>query len=575
MTNEAARPTVVLLGNGPVGQTTALMLARWGIGSLILDSRPGRDPIGSKAICQQRDVLEAWDSIGVGRQLADEGVTWGCARTFYRDHEVFVQTFVDRGASSFPPFVNISQARTEELLEAQVQANELIEVRWNHNVDSVRQDATRTYIDLTTPQGKAVVEADYCVVALGSRAGSIREQLGISFEGRSFEDKFLICDIQADLPDWAHERRFYFDPEWNPGRQVLIHPCPDATFRIDWQVPGDYDLAAEEASGGLDQRIRQIIGNTEYAITWKSVYRFHSRLADRMRAGRVLLAGDAAHIVSPFGARGLNSGVADAENAAWKLAFVIKGWASVDLLETYHDERHAAAAENIDVTTSTMDFLVPQNDEQADFRTHILSACASDEELRPHVDSGRLAEPFWYTNSPLITPDPGRPFAGRPQKGTVPQPGPGVLLPDTPVAVAGAGITRLRQMARDGLLLLLGDLVDPDEVRDRVSMETPVPTRVERISSIDSTGALAGATRPSPHDIWVVRPDAYVSAVIDSRNRDLLGSALRIAVGLRTILIQFIRAFHANRRSDGSSASSYETDSTRGSWLSCATERGL
>ncbi|WP_256278475.1 FAD-dependent monooxygenase [Rhodococcus erythropolis] len=531
MTNEAVHPPVVVLGNGPVGQTTALMLARWGIRSLILDNRPERDPIGSKAICQQRDVLEAWDAIGVGRQLADEGVTWGCARTFYRDDEVFAQTFVDQGASSFPPFVNISQARTEELLDVQIAASDLVEVRWNHHVDGVRHDDSRTYVDVTTPQGHVVVEADYCVVALGSRAGRIREQLGISFEGRSFDDKFLICDIRADLPDWAHERRFYFDPEWNPGRQVLIHPCPDSTYRIDWQVPGDYDLAAEEASGDLDRRIRQIIGDVEYTITWKSVYRFHSRLADRMRMGRVLLAGDAAHVVSPFGARGLNSGVADAENAAWKLAFVIKGWASADLLETYHDERHAAASENIDVTTATMDFLVPQNKVQSDFRTRILSACASQEQLRSHVDSGRLAEPYWYTTSPIITPDPGYPFAGRPPKGSVPQPGPGILLPDTPIDSAfTSGATRLRQIARDGLLLLVGEAVDAGELRDRAATATPVPTRVERFASLDNTGALIDAMRPAPHEIWVIRPDSYVSAVLDSRQPELLGPALQRAV---------------------------------------------
>ncbi|MGW5151104.1 FAD-dependent monooxygenase [Rhodococcus koreensis] len=508
--------TVTVVGNGPVGQTTALLLARWGIPVTLLDARAERDPIGSKAICQQRDVLEVWDAIGVGRQLADEGVTWGCARTFHRDHELFAQTFVDRGISSFPPFVNISQARTEELLDERIAATPSIDVRWGHEATSVDQDETGVTITCRTDDGDRVVESDYAVVAVGSRGSAIRQQLGVTFDGRSFDDKFLICDIAADIPGWADERRFYFDPEWNPGRQVLIHPCPDSTFRIDWQVPGDYDLEAEERSGALDERIRKIIGDTDYRIVWKSVYRFHSRVANRMRVDRVLLAGDAAHIVSPFGARGLNSGVADAENAAWKLAFVLRGWADESLLETYHTERHAAAVENIAVTTATMDFLVPQSDEQHRHRRDVLTAAVTDPQARAHVDSGRLAEPFWYVESALTTIDPARPFAGRPDRGCTPAVAPGILVPDTPVTLRGGGGTRLRDIARNGILLLLGDGVDAAEIRTAALGAVHTPIRRVRLSEIDTTGVLTAALDAKPGEVWVIRPDAYVAAVTDT-----------------------------------------------------------
>ena len=146
--------------------------------------------------------------------------------------------------------------------------------------------------------------------------------------------------------------------------------------------------------------------------------------------GRVLLAGDCAHLMSPFGARGLNSGVADAENAAWKLAYVLRGWADESLLDTYHAERHAAAVENLDVTTATMNFLVPHNAEQRALRESVLVGAATDPALRARVDSGRFSEPFWYVDSPLTTPDVTRPFAGRPPRGQVPPPGPGILVPD-------------------------------------------------------------------------------------------------------------------------------------------------
>ena len=494
---------VLVVGAGPVGQTTALLLARWGLPVVVLDARPARDLVGSKAICQQRDVLDVWESVGVGAEVARRGVTWTTARTFHRDHEVFSFDFVDRGQSPFPPFVNVSQCLTEELLDEAIAGQPLIEVRWGCAVEGVDQDDDG--VTLRCADG-GEHRGSHAVVCAGSRADVLRRELGLTFDGRTFGDQFLICDVRTDLPGWDTERRFYFDPEWNPGRQVLIHPCPDSTFRIDWQVPPDFDLAAEEASGGLDARIRQVVGDRPYEVVWKSVYRFHSRVVDRMRVGRVLVAGDAAHLVSPFGARGLNSGVLDAENAAWKIAFVRRGLAGDELLDSYHDERHAAAVENLDVTGATMRFLVPGSPAEAAHRLDVLERAATDPAARAQVDSGRLAEPFWYVDSPLTTPDPRRPFAGRPARGGVPEPAPGVLAPDVPVTVAGRPeITRLRHLAREGLTLLVGRDVDAPGAPG---------VAVHRIDDLDAGGLLTAALGARPDELWLLRPDAHVAAVL-------------------------------------------------------------
>ena len=522
---------VLVVGAGPVGQTTALLLARWGVPSVVLDKRPARDLVGSKAICQQRDVLDIWASVGAGEQIAAEGVTWTTARTFHRADELFAHTFADAGSSPFPPFVNLSQSRTEEILDERIAEEPLIDLRWGQEVTDL-----------------AAHSAPFTVLCTGA-AGALRRTLGVTFDGFSFDDRFLICDIRTDLPGWATERRFFFDPEWNPGRQVLVHPCPDGTFRIDWQVPADYDLDAEVASGALDQRIRAIIGDRPYEIVWKSVYRFHSRIASRMRVGRVLLAGDAAHLVSPFGARGLNSGVADAENAAWKIAHVGYGWAPEELLESYHAERHAAAAENLAVTTATMDFLVPPDPERAAHRADVLARAAVDPAARAHVDSGRLAEPFWYHESPLTTPDPTRPFGGRPARGEVPPPGPGVLAPDVPW-VPGApppcqqGDTpdvqcpqgdipdvgrpgsdppnRLRALARESFLVLITDGADPAAAH-AAARAVAAPVRVARLDP-----AVAAALGARPGEAWVLRPDAHVAAIVQTAD---LETALCRALG--------------------------------------------
>jgi 3-(3-hydroxy-phenyl)propionate hydroxylase len=289
------------------------------------------------------------------------------------------------------------------------------------------------------------------------------------------------------------------------------------------------------ASGALDGRIRQIIGEREYEIVWKSVYRFHSRCVDRMRCGRILIAGDAAHLVSPFGARGLNSGVADAENAAWKIAYVGRGWAPRALLESYHAERHAAARENIAVTTATMDFLVPPDERRARLRAEVLAAAAGDPQIRARVDSGRLAEPFWYVDSALTTPSAERPFSGRPARGQMPAAAPGVLLPDAPIRGPGDERNRVRALARDGFLLLTTAGVDDATVRDAVAAAAG-PVRVLALPEIDVDGTLNTALAGRPDEVWIIRPDAHIAAVLAAPATDEITAALHRAA-----------AFPANR----------------------------
>lgn len=519
---------VVIVGAGPVGQTTALLLARWGVPSTVLDQRLERDRVGSKALCQHRDVLDVWEAVGAGAAVAAEGVTWTTARTFHRDRELFSYVFSEPGRPAFPPFVNISQTRTEEILDERIALEPLVDVRWGHRVSALAQDGEGVDVECAVGDDTVRLRAPYVVVCAGARSDELRRLLGVSFAGQSFDDRFLIADIRADLPGWASERRFYFDPAWNPGRQVLIHPCPDSVYRIDWQVPADYDLAEETASGALDRRIRQIVGDADYEVVWSSVYRFHSRQVDRMRVGRVLVAGDAAHLVSPFGARGLNSGVADAENAAWKLAYVLHGWAPGTLLDSYHDERHAAAAENIAVTTATMDFLVPPDALRAARRADVLARAAHDEAVRAHVDSGRLAEPFWYVDSPLTSADPTRPFGGRPERGTVPPAAPGVLVPDAPVLAPDGERTRLRGLARDGFLLLLAPGATPETeqaVRDAAAAAAG-PARVLALAEVDPAGGLVAALGARAGEVWVIRPDAHVAAVLDRPDTDRVAAVL-------------------------------------------------
>jgi 2-polyprenyl-6-methoxyphenol hydroxylase-like FAD-dependent oxidoreductase len=525
---DGADGRVVIAGAGPVGMIAALLLARWGVPSVLLEAAPSREAIGSKAICFQRDVLDILDRVGVAQAAVDEGVTWYHGRTFYRDHQLFEITFPDIGRSAYPPFINLSQSTLEDLLFAQVEAEPLADVRFDTRVTGLAHDDAGVSVDVSGGAGSATVAGSYLLGCDGAHS-AVRKLLGLPFEGHSFAEQFLIADIRAELP-FPMERRFYFDPEWNPGRQVLVHPQPHSLWRIDWQVPADFDLDHARASGELDRRIRRITGDAGYEIDWVSVYRFHQRIVPTYRVGRVLLAGDAAHLMSPFGARGLNSGAQDAENAAWKLAFASRGWAGDDLLDSYDVERHAAGVENLRVTGETMRFLAPQDHQQWARRRSLLEQAVDDPDARARVNSGKLAEPFWYLDSPLTTP------AGDtddfPRAAAVARPVvPGVLCPDAPCHLAARpDVRRLRHLFGDGFVVLVNaDEAAPDVAR----VACPVSSHRLRDLADDGGRMLAGVLDLDAGAAMVVRPDGHVAAVVDAGDEAVVAAAIDRACGHR------------------------------------------
>ena len=388
---------VAIVGAGPVGMTMALSLARYGVPSVLLDEDEQTTCVGSRSICVQRATLEAFDRFGVGERMSDEGVTWTCGRTYYRDTELFQIHFPERGTERFPPFVNLSQERVERILLERVEAEPLVDLRWQSRVVGVRQDAHAVTLEL---EDDGAVSGRYAVACDGPHS-TMRKLCGLDFPGHGHRDRFLIADIRARLP-FPSERRFFFDPPSNPGRQVLLHPQPDDVWRIDWQVPPGVDAEDERESGRLDERIRAIVGDTAYKLVWLTGYTFHQRMLRSFRSGRVFFAGDAAHVMAPFGARGMNSGVQDAENLAWKLWGVLAGWAPEMLLDTYDAERRAAAAHNLRVVDGTMRFMVPPTRARRLLRNAILRASQYARPARWLVNSGRLSEPFVYGESPIV-----------------------------------------------------------------------------------------------------------------------------------------------------------------------------
>jgi len=327
----------------------------------VLEAKPALEPIGSRAIVLAHDALATFRRLGC-EAIPRKGVRLTRARTYLGETELFTREFPPALPDGLPTFVNLQQTYTEQALLRRVQQSELIDVRFGTPVADL-----------------AEIDADYVVGADGAHS-TVRKLLGVDFPGRSFDDRFLIADIRADLPFPRDERRFYFDPPSNPGRQILIHPQPDGEWRIDWQVAPETD--PEE---GLEVRIRALVGDTPYELVWLTAYRFHSRLASRFRVDGVFLAGDAAHLMAPFGARGMNSGVEDATALASAIA-------SGDL-DSYEAERRPAAIENLRITGATMKFMAPPTAFHRLWRTAILRGSVRVPQLRRFVNSGKLPTP--------------------------------------------------------------------------------------------------------------------------------------------------------------------------------------
>ena len=398
-----ARHGVVIVGAGPVGMTLALDLAQQNIPVVVLDD-DDKLSSGSRAICFAKRTLEIWDRLGVGDAMVAKGVSWNVGKVFFRDAPVYSFDLLGEEGHQRPAFINLQQYYAEGLLFDAVAQTPQIDVRWHSRVVGVENDFEGVSLTVATPDGTYVIHADYVVACDGSRS-AVRELLGLESKGQTFRDRFLIADVKMTAP-FPSERWFWFDPPFHPNQSVLLHRQPDNVWRIDFQLGWDADPEEEKRPERVRPRVQALLGaSAEFEFEWISVYTFACMRMERFRHGRVLFAGDAAHLVSPFGARGANSGVQDADNLGWKLGRVVAGNAPDTLLDSYAQEREYAADENILNSTRATDFITPKSEISRVFRNAVLELANEHPFARKLVNSGRLSVPSTLHTSPLNTPD--------------------------------------------------------------------------------------------------------------------------------------------------------------------------
>ncbi|MGX9351499.1 FAD-dependent oxidoreductase [Shimia sp. W99] len=511
------RRKVVIIGAGPIGLGAAIDLAQQGVEVVILDDND-KVSFGSRAVCYAKRPLEILDRLGCGQPMVDKGVEWNIGKVFFDDRQVYDFNLLPEDGHQRPAFINLQQYYFEEYLVNRVRelqaAGAPIEIRGRNKVEAIGTHDDHVTLEVDTPEGAYTLEAEWLIACDGANSPA-RRMLGLDFVGRVFEDNFLIADVimEAEFPT---ERWFWFDPPFNKGQSALLHKQPDNVWRIDLQLGWDIDKEREKRPENVIPRLKQMLGDdVEFELEWVSIYTFQCRRMEQFRHGRVLFAGDAAHQVSPFGARGANSGLQDTDNLCWKLKLVMDGKAPESLLDSYDMERIHGADENILNSSRSTDFITPKSDMSRTLRDAVLDLSEHYSFARPLVNSGRLSVPCTYDGSPLNSADALLDGPARTR--------PGSPCPDAPL-----GDDFLLPKLGDKFILLTIDADAPDSFEEDGVEVTRLALSVKDDASLELKRRYLGENDSA---VYLIRPDQHVAARRASFDEAQFRTALRRATG--------------------------------------------
>ncbi|WP_250294032.1 FAD-dependent monooxygenase [Streptomyces atroolivaceus] len=512
---------VIVVGAGPVGLALSLALAAQGVPSILLDEGPGKEEQRpARTVVLREDTADLVERLGCS-VLPHEGLRWAGWRSVRRKQLVrAVALGEEEGTVPLPSPVHLPQHALTGGLRAAVAAHDLVTMVPFSRIDTLEQDEHGVTVHTREP-GSTWWRGSYLVGCDGARS-TVRKLLDIRFPGRTAVERHAVAALRAQLP-WPDEAVLHRAPPWRSGgAEVTARPLPDGVWRLDWLLPPRGELVTPDA---LITRIRDTLegwcGETPpYELLDTGVYTLHHRLARRWRVERAFLAGDAAHLLGALGTQGLDEGLRDAENLAWKLAQAWHGNASGLLLDSYQAERRAAVASRLRAADQSLPILRGG----AALRTLVPGAARGHDTLLAdgHLGCGPLGAPPSYTHSPL---SPRRAEA-HVSVGTAP----GAPVADVRVTAPDGRTVRLRDRLGLGHLLVI--LVAPGTgVWDRRHWLTAgvMPRLVDAVGSLPVkaellvTESYPGATA---HTVLLVRPDGHLVAAFSGvRPQELFAAA--------------------------------------------------
>ena len=514
------RYPIVIAGGGLSGLTLACDLANRGVASVLLDED---DTIGvrgasSRGIVYAQKTLEVLAHLGTYDRVREKGITWSEGKTFAGDDEVYSFDLQPASASVQPPFINLQQFYVEWFLVDRIREHGACDLRWKHRVTRVTQSHDCVQVAVETPAGAYALEADWLIDATGVHS-PIRAGFGLQPHASRIVDRWCITDVRFK-ERFPSERWTWVEAPFNDNRAVWQHLMGDDVWRLDYQMAPDCDPEYVSRRDVAEDRLRAHLGDREFELVWVGPYAYRDHLLDRFRHGRVFFIGDAAHVVSPFGARGGNSGVQDAYNLGWKLALVARGSAPERLLDTYDAERQPAAKQNLEVTSRTARFLAPQSPAERTLRSAAIGLAREHPFARGLVNTGRLSVANPYPDSPAVT-------------------NAGWSVPNVPIALPDGTRSTLVALARGAGTAFVGILYAPtrgEELAAFAHLEASgLPFRffVCGPGGIgDPEGKLGAVLRAEPGTFALIRPDLYLAALVPNAHPAHAEAALRKALCL-------------------------------------------
>ena len=410
-----SRYDIVIVGGGITGLTLACGLAARGVRAVLLDedNTVGVKGASSRGICYTQKSLEIFQRLGIYERIAHKGIQWSVGRTFAGHDEVFSFDLKAQGnfnLSQQPAFINIQQFYIEGYLVERItelnaqQAS--VDLRWQSRVTGFEQRDGHARLQVTTPEGDYALDATYVIDATGSHT-PFHAWCGATMDSKRGDDRWCIADVRfRDTP--PTERHTWVEAPFNEDRAVWQHLMGDEVWRIDYQMAPNADPEFVSREDQVRERLKRQFGDeVDCEIVWVGPYAYRSQCLHHLRIGSVFFMGDTAKVVSPFGARGGNTGISDADNLAWKLAAVLRGRAPEQLLDSYEHERLQAAQDNVLVTNRTARFLRPATPQERLFRRAAISLAKRHAFGRLMVNTGRMAVANTYTRSPACAPGAG------------------------------------------------------------------------------------------------------------------------------------------------------------------------
>ncbi|WP_051003217.1 FAD-dependent monooxygenase [Bradyrhizobium elkanii] len=524
---KATANPVVIAGGGPVGLTLALALARYGVSCVVLED-DGTVSDGSRALGMSRRTQDIWSCLGLADMLNAKGLPWYGGWTYYRDKLVLKYSIPHEPALWHPPMLNIAQCDAERLMVSRIHQTPEVDLRWRSRVTAVENGADHVRVAVDSEGQVSELDCRYLIACDGARS-IVRRALGLRMEGATGEAHYLIVDVQIDAP-MQMGRRAWFDPPYKPGTTVLMHGQPDNIWRIDWQIAAGEDPETITTEASIAERVSAhlaMIGiSAPWRVVWVSIYRAHARTLGNYRAGRILLAGDAAHQIPIFGIRGLNSGVEDAWNLAWKLARVLSGDSPDELLDSYSMERVPAAWENLRLANRALRFMTPPTRGWHLMRDAVLSLGISRPDVRGLINP-QQATVVALADSPLSS-------VAEPAQSSGIGLAPGDVLPNLRVERRGpsgwAELSLYEALGTGFVLLIIGEAPVP-AVLEGASVLNVITSEDGRGELLDRNGDLAARLCPGGHAIYLIRPDHHIAASWNVWCADAAQRALAICNG--------------------------------------------